>query len=377
MAWLLAGITLINRSGTSVLFFMMLYLTGPLHFSAIGAGALLSLYGLGGMFGSWLGGHLSDRFGTKSIQLASLVIGGSGYLVLGEARTPLAIGIILFLVAVLIEAYRPASSTALAKVCRPEQRAQAFALNRLAVNFGVAVGPAIGGFLAAYNYTYIFWLEGLTSILAGVLLFFFFHEEKQGMSTTNIISANEASPWQDKLFLRVFALMLLTGIIFNQLFNTWPMYLRKTGGLTEDHFGLLLTLNALIIVIFEMAIVHHIRRYKIMRMISLGIGLLCLGIGMVNWHSSYPFLILTVIVWSVGEILSFPLLSAFIANRADDCKRGAYMGAMMFSFSTSFVIGPIIGPFIYTHFGPELLWNGVLVLGLFIVWGFSSLEKHV
>ncbi len=375
--WLLAGVTLINRSGTSVLFFMMLYLTGTLHFSPTEAGALLSLYGLGAMAGSWLGGHLSDRIGTKSIQLFSLFIGGASYLVLSEMRSTFFIGLLLFLVALLIESFRPASATALGNACRPEQRARAYALNRLAINFGVALGPALGGFLAVYDYAYIFWLESGTSIMAGFLLLFFFQESPVSGQDRQHEIPRELSPWRDKVFIRVFILMLLTGIIFNQLFNTWPMYLKETVALTEERLGLLLTFNALIIVSFEMAIVHHIRRYKMVRMIAWGIGLMCLGFGMVSWHDGYPFLILTVIIWSIGEMLAFPLLSAFIANRADDRRRGAYMGATTFSFSASFVIGPILGPYIYSRFGAFFLWNGIVLLGLLIMTGFLRLERQL
>ncbi len=373
--WLLAGVTLINRSGTSVLFFMMLYLTGTLRFPPTEAGALLSLYGLGAMAGSWLGGHFSDRVGTKSIQLISLFAGGLGYLVLAEMRSTFFIGLLLFLVALLIESFRPASATALGNACPPEQRARAYALNRLAINFGVALGPALGGFLAAYDYAYIFFLEGGTSIMAAFLLLFFFHEPPVSRPNRQDDIPRELSPWRDKVFLRVFILMLLTGIIFNQLFNTWPMYLKQTIALTEERLGLLLTFNALLIVGFEMAIVHHIRRYKVLRMIALGIGLMCLGFGMVSWHDGYPFLILTVTVWSIGEMLAFPLLSAFIANRADDRRRGAYMGATTFSFSASFVIGPILGPYIYAQFGPAILWNGIILIGLLIMAGFYRLER--
>ncbi len=375
--WLLAGVTLINRSGTSVLFFMMLYLTGTLHFSPTEAGGLLSLYGAGAMAGSWLGGHFSDRIGTKNIQLISLFIGGISYLVLSEMRSAFFIGLLFFIVAMLIESYRPASATALGNACPPEKRARAYALNRLAINVGVALGPAVGGFLAVYDYAYVFYLEGGTSIMAAFLLLFFFHEPPVSRPYRQDDIPGELSPWRDKVFIRVFILMLLTGIIFNQLFNTWPVYLRETVALTEERLGLLLAFNALLVVSFEMAIVHHIRRYKMLPMIALGIGLMCLGFGMVFWYDGYPYLIFTVAVWSIGEMLAFPQLSAFIANRADDRRRGAYMGAFTFSFSASFVIGPILGPYIYARFGPAILWNAVILTGLLIMAGFYRLDRQL
>jgi len=155
-AWLLATAMVINRSGSMVLFFLMLYLTQDVHLSITTAGQVLSLFGLGAMGGSYLGGWVSDRFGTKHIQVISLLVGGFGYILLGYIKSSAGIAVMIFFVALIAESFRPASITAMANVCEVNVRTRGLALNRLAVNLGVSIGPAFGGFLAHYSYTYIF-----------------------------------------------------------------------------------------------------------------------------------------------------------------------------------------------------------------------------
>lgn len=172
-AWLLAWVMFINRSGSMVMFFLMLYLTNEINMGIETAGRLFSLYGFGAMAGAFLGGWLSDKYGTKLIQISSLIVSGIGYIVLSYVKAPFMIGLMLFCIAVVAEAFRPASTAAMASVCSPETRLRGFALNRLALNLGIAIGPAIGGFLAVYDYSLIFWVEGFSSIAAATFNFTF------------------------------------------------------------------------------------------------------------------------------------------------------------------------------------------------------------
>jgi len=202
----------------------------------------------------------------------------------------------LIVVAIVAESFRPAIMTALANSCKPQNMTRGFALVRLAINLGVSIGPAVGGFLALYDYIYIFWVEGLTCILSGIYLLFFYHEKKI-TPTTEIKSENviTRSPMKDLLYLQLLLIMLIVGIVFNQIFNTWPVFLRESYMFTEDHIGLLLGLNAFIIVLFEMPLVHKAEEYPILKVVAIGSLLLCVGIGMVIIHNSILFVAFTVV----------------------------------------------------------------------------------
>jgi len=359
-----------------VIFFLMLYLTTELGLNIEKAGIIISSYGFGSMLGTYLGGWFSDKIGTKKVQVFSLLIGGTGYIVLGYVKNPLLMSLSLFLLAIVAESFRPAVSTATANSCKPENRARGYALLRLAINLGVSIGPAIGGFLALYDYTFIFWIEGLTSIAAGLFLHKLFNEPKKNKSPLDANTQSAIiSPWRDTVFLQLILVLVILGVVFNQLFNTWPLFLKEVYSFTEDHIGMLIALNGLMIVIFEMPLVHWVENFKKVPIIALGSFLLCFGFGAVVFSGAGLFIVLTVMIWSVGEMMVFPLLTTFIANLAHDSNRGSYMGMMTFTFSLSFVIGPTLGSWIYNQLGSSALWYTIITAGIFILPGFHIINK--
>lgn len=261
-------------------------------------------------------------------------------------------------------------------VCPPEIRARAFALNRLAVNLGISIGPALGGFLTTLNYSYLFWVDGLTCIGAACLFWFLFHKYKyEEVTSKEKRNGTDDSPWKDGVFLSVLGLLFLMGILFFQIFNTWPLYLRQHYGLSEDRIGLLLTMNAVMIVLIEMPLIHKLERLNLLKIISIGALLLFGGFTLLPLGQSYGFVAFTVFVWTSGEILVFPLITTFIANRSHDNNRGKYMGLFTFTFSLAFVIGPTLGTWVYDNYGPTQLWICIGILGVFVWMGFRTVER--
>jgi len=307
----------------------------------------------------------------------NLVFGGVCYIVLGMLSNPLLITIVLFIVAIVAEAFRPANSTAFAQICPPELRARGFALNRLAINLGVTIGPALGGILAMVNYTLIFWVDGLTCLIASIFLWVFFNKSQlMAKHKPQKPDLKVKSPWRDSLFLLILLLLLLMGIIFIQLFNTWPLYMRQHYGLAENRIGLLLAINALLIVLFELPLIHKMEGKNYLKVMAIGALFLAVGFGILPFGSSYYFVVVTVIIWTIGEMLVFPLMAGFIANRATDDNRGKYMGLFSLTFSLAFVLGPAIGGWIYDYYGSIQLWLAAGILGILITMGFLIISKY-
>jgi len=372
--WFLSFVVLINRTGSIVFFFMTLYLTSQKDYTVAEAGQMISVYGFGALFGALLGGWLTDKIGSMKVQLYSLILSGIGYLVLGYAEQGIQIAGLLFVIAMVSEAFRPANGTAIAEVTSPEIRARAYALNRLAVNVGVTIGPAVGGFLATISYMYIFWIDGLTCLSASVVLWFFLDKFKSISSKSNEEkNISVESPWKDKIYLFALLLLLLMGFAFVQIFNTWPLYLKSIYNLLEDKIGLLLALNALMVAFIEMPLIHNLEKYNVIKIMGLGGFLLLLGFALLPFGNSFLFAAATVVVWSTGEILVFPFMAGFISNRANDNNRGKYMGMFTFTFALALVIGPAFGTWIYDSYSPILLWYGIGFTGILIWLGFVLL----
>src|SRR5258707_10143627 len=168
--WLLFATNLINRAGMMVLPFLVLYLTRELGFSLARAGTMLAVYGASAIVFGPIGGRLSDRIGALPVMRVSLLASGCVLLLFPLAKSFTAVAAMTVVWAGCSEMFRPASLAAITHVAAPEQRRQAFALNRLAINLGMSIGPALGGFLATVSFRAMFSVDAATTLLAGAVL---------------------------------------------------------------------------------------------------------------------------------------------------------------------------------------------------------------
>lgn len=222
---MLSLIMLINRSGTMVLPFLTLYITGPdLNRSLSDAGLVMALFGVGSMIGAYFGGKLSDKKGFYRVQVYSLFFGGLLFLLLGQLRSYTLICVFTLLLSMVNEAFRPANSSAIAFYSKTENRTRSYSLNRLAVNLGWAVGASLGGLLAEWDYEFLFWVDGLTNIMAALLMLRLFRNEAaQARQQQASNPANKArSAYRDKPYLFFILLITLFAMGFFQLFTTVP-----------------------------------------------------------------------------------------------------------------------------------------------------------
>lgn len=381
-AWFLFAVNLVNSSGAMVIFFLSLYLTRRLGFTPARAGQALSIYGLGSLAGAYLGGWLSDRIGSTSVQKWSLAFSGVLLITLGQVRQAGEILAILFLYSVAAGALYPANSASMSRVCPQELQVKGFALNRLANNLGVTIGPAVGGLLALRDYRLLFWADGLTCIAAAVLFLVIWKRPEDQLRTAEARNGpsqpgGSRSPWRDVPFLVLMLLVIAWGAVFVQIFATFPLYMRGVYRLAEDRIGRLLAVNTILIVTLEMPLMEKIRAYSKTRVINLSFILLGLGFGLMPLGRGFLYAAFTVAVWTFGEILSMPLLTALIAGRSGPETRGRYMGIFSFAFSLAFIIGPAGGASVYGHLSGDALWFGCAGVAVLLASAFSMLRRSL
>ncbi len=370
--WILAFVTLVNRSGMMVLPFMTIYLTSSLNFTVAQAGIISAFYGLGSMVGSYSGGWLSDRFGYFSVQLVSLVLGGLSCVCLAWLTSFEALCIGMFITSAILDLLRPAMTAAISSFAKAENITRSFSLIRMAINLGAGFGPAVAGILAGYSFHLIFIGDGLTSIAAGVVLYIYFHKKIKASRFTKKGTLTTSSPLRSKSFLIYLILCMFYAIIFFQLFCTLPLYYDQVYQLQKIQTGYLIALNGLIVFIFEMMLVFklensiHPKKIIITGVILSGIGLVMLNF----FHSGYV-LIISMIVLSFSEILAMPFMMTVALSRAGPLNRGVYTGIYSTAWSAAFILAPIIGTGIVTHFGFNMLWwamGGLSIITLCGMW---------
>lgn len=375
--WLLAIILLINRCGTMVLPFLSLYLTGHKGFSIAAAGQVVSLYGIGSILGTYLGGWATDRIGGLRVQLISLILSGAGFIALGytDGRWPILIAVLLL--SIVADAYRPATYAIATTYATTEQLPRSFGLLRLAVNLAMSIGPTVGGFLALYHYGYLFWLDGLTSLAAAALIPFLLPPRHEIQRRAAIQTAAPGlRPWMDRPYLMFLLLTMAMACAFMQLMSTVPLYLKEVYHLNEAYYGSLLALNTVIIVLFEMLLVKAIENGDRLKIAALGTVLVCAGWGCLALGRSFAWAAVSFLIFTAGEMFSLSMLNAAAGERAPASRRGQYMAAYTMAFSISFVLGPLLGTKVYEAAGPEMLWLAVTLFGLLTAVGYRRLAPQ-
>jgi len=398
-AWILFTVNLINSSGSMVFFFLSLYLTRQIGLTAARAGQVLSLYGFGSLAGAYVGGWLADRVGSILVQKISLALCGVLLIALGQVKTLAGILPLLFAMALAAGTLFPANATSMSRICPPDLQVKGFALNRLANNLGAAIGPAVGGILALRSYGLLFWADGLTSLAAAAVFALLWAgarvegEGRQKPAGAGESSAHETparvvegeaanapksrSPWRDIPFLLMMVIFFVWSVVFIQVLTTLPIYMRNVYGLAENRIGQLYPINTILIVVLEMILMEKIRKYPLARTINISFVLLGIGLGLMPLGRGYAFGALTVAIWTFGEMLSMPLVTALIAERADDSNRGRYMGLNSFAFSLAFIVGPAAGTAIYDGLGPDAVWYVCAATCAVITVAFSLLRPHL
>ncbi len=366
-SWMLALVVLINRSGSMVLVFMALYMVHEMGVSPAQAALTISLYGIGGMAGTVAGGFLADKLGYKRVQWISLLLNGLGFIALAHLHSTHTIQAMMVAIGVVAEAFRPANAAAVADSCPQDQLARGYALNRLAVNIGSTIGPAVGGVLVLVGYRFLFWVDGLTCLVAALVLLLFYHEPSRKESHENNSSFTTESALKDFPFLLFLLVLLCYGMLFMQLLSTFPLFMDSAYGLHATAIGLLFALNAVICATVEMPIITRFRNVAPLRMVTVGILFFVLGFVLLPFGSSGLFAAFTVVLWTIGEILSFPQFSAMVAIRAGKDRRGRYMGLYSLSFTIALVLGPAVGGIVYEKLGALPLWLSYIPVGLLMI----------
>jgi predicted MFS family arabinose efflux permease len=367
-SWYLCLVMFINRSGTMVIPFMTIYCTQKLHFTVEQTGIIMGMFGIGSLCGAFIGGKLTDKYGFYYVQVLGLVAGGMLFLLLGFQKTFISVGICSFILNMCNDAFRPANSTAVAHYSTDQNRTRSNSLNRLAVNLGWAFGGLLGGTLAHIDYHLLFWVDGCTNIAAGLLLLKllpFSKIIKAARSTLEVDSAKSA--YRDYVYLVFIGLLILYATCFFQIFTMQPLFYKTQWHFSEQFIGGLMGINGLLIVMFEMIIVHNFEGKKHpLRYIYIGILLVGAGFVLLNFlPASYYSALFILLFITLGEILSMPFMNSFWIMRTNANNRGEYAALYAMGWSAASIISPVIGGQVITFVSYNLLWwiTGAICLG--------------
>jgi MFS family permease len=350
--WLWLG-TLVNRAGTFIEPFFVLYLTGPRDVSIRTAGYVLTLWGVGSLLSQPVGGFLTDRFGRRWTLAVSLAATAAALASLGMARGLVLIAALGFVVGLVGDMYRPAATAAIADVVADDDRERAYALQFWAINLGFSVASVAAGVLLHFGFATLFVLDALTTFAFGLLALRFVPETRPG---TTERPAQLADPLRvlrtDRLLLAATLIMLVYAVLYGQVTVVLPLAITHSG-LSASVFGYVVAINGVLIVVLQPLAIGWLSGVPRRRTVPLGLALVGVGLAATTYcHSPWQFA-LTVIVWTLGEIAVSGSFQATIAALAPAHMRGRYAGALGLAWGASDLLAPIIGTSLYA-FSPGL-----------------------
>ncbi|HYN01214.1 MAG TPA: MFS transporter [Vicinamibacteria bacterium] len=377
---LLVG-TLVNKLGTFIIPYLTLVLLRDFHMREGEAARLLFAYGAGSVVSILAGGVITDRFGRRRTLLVSLF--GSGVLAVAMGLVPSADLFVPLLVAFgfIADLYRPAASAIIGDLLPSSERASGFAGLRMAVNLGWASGTAIGGLLADWDWRLLFLGDGLTTLAYGVLVYFAIPETRSvgvALSVAPDSLAQPAgtkparpvpgrgptNPLRDGVFLATTANGLLFTLMFCSHLTILPLTVTQSAGYPAVVFGLLAAVNGVLVAFFEISITERLKPFRRLRLAALGCFVSAVGFGMIGLVMHWAWFLLTVFVFTAGEILASPQQIAFVADWAPPEARGRYLSLYQATWSVAFAVNPAITLPLHAALGERAFWGLMPIVAL-------------
>ncbi|MEO6220437.1 MAG: MFS transporter, partial [Ginsengibacter sp.] len=355
--WWLSLVMLVNRSGTMVVPFMTMYLTQHYGVSIGKAGLVMSLFGLGAITGAMIGGKLVDTIGYYYVQVTALIGGGIMFIVLGQMHSYISICIATYVLAVMNEAFRPANTVAIAHYSKQQNRTRSYSLNRLAINLGWAVGSALGGILASFNYNLLFWVDGITNLAAAFLLYITLSPKHNIATEKKVIEKRDIiknSVYNDRPYLVFILLVFVFALCFFQLFTTIPVFFKEELHLSIFFIGMVMAFNGLIIAVFEMITIFMLEgKRPSLHFISGGVILVCISFLILNVqvYNAVLIALTSMIFLTFGEILAMPFMNAWWVGRTLQNNRGQYAALFTVAWASAQAVGPFAGSLVAEHYG--------------------------
>jgi len=367
--WLLTIGMFISTVGTSMIWpFMTIYVSERLDLPLTEVAGIITLNGFVALFASFIAGPITDRFGRKWIMVFSLVGNGFTYLLLSQADTFLTITILFALRGLFQPLYRVATNAMVSDLITPDKRADAFAILRTGNNAGLAIGPAIGGFVVVNSYTTSFIAAAVALASYGLLIAFRAHETLPSNETSEpqaqTIRKGYSHIIRDKQFLSFLFAFTLFRICTAMLWILLAVYIKQNHGILESQYGLIQMTNAAMVVLFQIGVTSITKRYLPLPVLAVGTLIYAFGVGSIALGQGFWGFWMSLIVITMGELMVMPTSNTYVADLAPLDMRGRYMAAFAFAPGVGRSIAPMIGGLLNDQIGPRAIWIGGGVIGL-------------
>lgn len=363
--------SLILSAGSFLPTFIVLYLAEDGH-SSTAAGLVLGASGVGSVLGSVIGGYLTDTIGRRPAILLS-VVGTAGLTALVPFVGPIALIVALVgLIGLVSQIHRPAMAAVLVDSVSADQRLAAFGVLRFAQNIGVALGGAVGGVVASISYVGLFLGEAAALLLFGLIVTVLLRDTRTAQTdaeeteTETKKEKDSAAGYRqalgDPTLVRFLLMSVFAMFVYIQTTVGLPLHVSDVGMNARD-FGLLMALNGVLVVLFELPLIGVVSKYRPHYVLAVGNLFTCVGLSLTGFTTGMGLLAVTVLIWTIGEMVFSSIAQAHLASLTPPGMIGRYQGLYGAAYTIGTGAGPIVGGALYM-LAPWTLWVMVGVLGL-------------
>ncbi|MER6945493.1 MFS transporter [Nonomuraea sp. NPDC000554] len=371
--WALWSGTLVNRLGTMVMPFTGVYLTQARGLPVAAAGLVMAVFGAGSLFSQLLAGVLADRVGRRATLTGGMLATAAAMVALGYSTSLPAITAVMFVLGLVIDAYRPASSALVADLVSPAERPKAYGLLFWAINLGYAVGMTAGGWLAQLGFGWLFWIDAISSVAFGVLVW-------RAVPETRPVARESTGGFgmvlRDRLMVGFTLVVLGNALMYMQTVTMLPVAMTELVGLTTGQYGLAMALNGVLVVVVQPLVSAWLGRRDASRMFALGLAVMGAGFALTAFVTTTFWLAVTIAVWTAGEIVTAGIAGTVVASLAPAHLRGRYSGLFGFAWSAASMLAPLAGSALLEA-GREALWFTVGGVGLVSAAGMLALGPAI
>jgi MFS family permease len=361
--WVIWWGLLVNRLASFVFAFLSIYLVRDRGFRPAEAGGVLALYGVGSTVAGPLGGLLADWIGRRATMACGLLLGATSVGALAFARAPQVLALLAFLIAATGDIYRPAMGAAVADLVSPADRPRAYALVHWAVNLGLSVGLMLGGLVAQRSLVALFLADAGTSIAAAVVVLLGLPETRPPAAVHASALRGLAAPLTDGPFVSFLGLYLVGLLVFAQWQLGLPVDM-AAHGFGPGAFALLMSLNCAGVVVLQPLLAPRLRRFDAAGLLAVSTALFGLGYGANAIGGRVWAYAAGTALWTLGEVVGFPVASAMVADLAPPALRGRYQGAFAMVWGVALSISPLAAGETLQRFGARVLWLACLAVAL-------------
>jgi MFS family permease len=379
--WVLVGASFVDTIGrTAMMPFFALYVTQRFHVGMTEAGVLFAIFSVAGFFGNMIGGALADRLGRKAIILFGLVVSALSSLAMGLVNSLHAFYLLAALVGVLSDVAGPAHGAMVADMLPEEKRAEGFGVLRVGANLAWIFGPTLGGLLAIHSYLWIFIADSISSVITAIIVYRLIPETRPKARAEGHHESlaqtfrGYGTPLGDRPFVAFLVVSALMNLVYLQLYSTLSVYLRDQHGISPREYGMLMSMNALTVVIFQFWLTRRLRPYRPMALMAAGAALYMIGFSMYGFVGALWLFAVAMILITFGEMIVIPTAQGLVSRLAPEDKRGRYMAVFGLSWGISSTIGPWGAGVILDNYNPNWVWYLCGILSAVAIGGFLVLD---